>query len=59
MGWPGQAPGISLPSSRRARKKNPQGPHCPAAQVPEQAGSSACEKQPHPEFPRELEWPEE
>lgn len=59
MGWQGQAPGLSLPSSRTGRKKTPQGPHCPTTQVPEQAGSSACENQPHPEFSSELEWPEE
>lgn len=61
MGWQGQAPGLSLPSSRRGRKKTHRGLIAPPppAQVPEQAGSSACENQPHPEFPSELEWPEE
>lgn len=58
--WAGRArpQGSASPAAGEAGTKPP-GASLPLAQVPEQAGSSACENQPHPEFPRELERPEE
>lgn len=58
--WAGRArpQGSASPAAGEAGTK-PTGASLPLAQVPEQAGSSVCENQPHPEFPSELELPEE
>ena len=42
MGWQGQAPGLSLPSSRRGRKKTHRGLIAPPPRTGSRAGWEQC-----------------